>query len=74
MKGIKSCLIAIYLLACSISSVCAEDDLINKITKLYNAGQITEAYKLAEKHLLEAEGDPAFDYLYGLAGCSYSMM
>jgi len=67
MKGIKSCLIAIYLLACSISSVCAEDDLINKITKLYNAGQITEAYKLAEKHLLEAEGDPAFDYLYGLA-------
>ncbi len=67
MKWLRSCFITTCLLAFSIASAYAEADVINTIKKLYHAGLINDAYKLAKKHLLEAGGDPAFDYHYALA-------
>ncbi len=67
MRWLRFCFITTYLLIFNISSAFAEADVINKIIKLYHAGQINDAYKLAEKHLLEAEGDPSFNYHYAIA-------
>ncbi len=67
MKWLRSCFIITCALTFSISLAYAEGNFINEIKKLYNTAQTNEAYELAEKHLLEAEGDPTFDYIYGLA-------
>ncbi|MCF6354523.1 MAG: tetratricopeptide repeat protein [Candidatus Polarisedimenticolaceae bacterium] len=67
MRWLRLCFITTYLLIFNISSAFAEADVINKIIKLYHAGQINDAYKLAEKHLLEAGNNPAFDYHYAIA-------
>jgi tetratricopeptide (TPR) repeat protein len=67
MKWLKSFFVTTCALAFSFSHAYAQDDFIKKINLLYDSGQINEAYGLAEKHLLEAEGDLSFDYIYGLS-------
>lgn len=42
-------------------------DYVDDMVKLYEQGQAEAAYRLAEEHLLEGEGDPRFDFHYGLA-------
>lgn len=59
-----ACFIALTL--CAIPSHSATD-FLREIARLYNAGQADKAYALAEKHVLEAEGDPDFDAYYGMA-------
>ena len=39
---------------------------LEQIEDHYRQGRIEEAYKLANQYLPEGEGDPAFDYLYGI--------
>jgi len=67
MKWLRSCFITACMLAFSVPWVCAESNFINEIARLYDAGQASDAYDLAGKHLLEAEGDPTFDFYYGLS-------
>ena len=67
MKWLRFCFITACALVLSTSLVYAKADFINEIAKLYEDGQASEAYALAEQHLLEAEGDPYFDYYYGLS-------
>ncbi len=66
MKWLRLGVVLVCLLAFSVSLAYAKTDFINEISRLYDAGQRGEAYALAEQHLLEAEGDPLFDYYYGL--------
>ncbi len=66
MKWLASCFVTTTLLLGAPLAL-ADRDLIGQITRLYRAGQIDEAYKLARKHLPEARGDPVFDYHYALA-------
>jgi len=67
MKWLRLGCVLAGLLAFSVSLAHAKADFINKISRLYDAGQVSEAYALAEQHLLKAEGDPLFDYYYGLS-------
>ena len=38
---------------------------LEQIKALHQKGQLKQAYELATQHLADAEGDPAFDFLYG---------
>jgi len=67
MKWLRSCFITACALVLSVSLAYAKADFISEIARLYDSGQANEAYALAQQHLLEAEGDPSFDYYYGLS-------
>lgn len=60
-------LIAAIMLILGAQSGHGASDYLREITRLYESGQAQAAYALANQHLLEAEGDPAFDFYYGLA-------
>ena len=66
MKRLVSQLLAIVLIISAQSAISAANYL-QEIKTLYESGRVQEAYSLASRHLTEAEGDPAFDYFYGLA-------
>ncbi|HEB99961.1 MAG TPA: hypothetical protein ENJ05_10695 [Thiotrichales bacterium] len=66
MKRLISHLLIIAL-AFGAQSAMAASNYVQEIKALYESGRVREAYALANRHLLEAEGDPAFDYYYGLA-------
>ncbi|MDH5355678.1 MAG: surface lipoprotein assembly modifier [Gammaproteobacteria bacterium] len=58
-------LIKLLLLALC-SNVYAAIDL-NQLKSLFDTGQILQAYEYASKEALNYEGDPSFDYYYGIA-------
>jgi len=51
------------LLACGA----VHADYLDDLNALYGQGKPLDAYLLGQQHLLEGEGDPRFDYPYGLA-------
>jgi hypothetical protein len=60
-------LIAAIALILGAQSGQGATDYLREIAQLYNSGRAEAAYNLAGQHLLEAEGDPTFDFYYGLA-------
>lgn len=55
-----------FLLLAFCSNVYAAIDL-NKLKSLFDSGQILQAYEYASREVREYEGDPSFDYYYGIA-------
>lgn len=61
---------AILLLASLLSApvaLAAEDPLLDQLGQLLDASRYQAAYQLASDNLDQYEGDPDFDFLYGLA-------
>jgi hypothetical protein len=56
--------------ACALLAIyagSASADYIDDIAKLYESGRVQEAYQLAQDNLFNGEGDPMFDFYYGMA-------
>ena len=62
---IRTAVLAVALLLCSSTTALA--DYVDDITALYDAGNPQAAFEKALEQLTEWEGDPRFDYIYGVA-------
>jgi tetratricopeptide (TPR) repeat protein len=54
-------------LLCPLAANAATDPLIDNLNQLIIENRYTEAYALATQNLREYEGEPEFDFLFGLA-------
>lgn len=50
-----------------LSYAASDEDIINQLNLMIAQGQYQEAYLLAQESLFDLEGEPEFDFLYGLA-------
>ncbi|MGB0721752.1 MAG: surface lipoprotein assembly modifier [Gammaproteobacteria bacterium] len=66
LKPFSAALLALALSVPAAGPALA-DDLVDSIRSLYDAGRFDEAYALAGQHLFDREGEPLFDFYYGVA-------
>lgn len=63
----KRAIAALALMSCAAGAGATEGPCLSEMEAMYEAGRPEAAYELGRSHLLEAEGDPAFDFYYGVA-------
>lgn len=66
-KAITTLPLAGLLLLASAGTAFGADDLIERMRELVRQGKAETAYELAQDELREREGDPRFDFYYGMA-------
>lgn len=67
LPGRHALALAAITLFSPLAAHAATDPLIENLNQLVTANNYAEAYALASQNLDEYEGDPEFDFLYGLA-------
>lgn len=67
MKGYRLNFVSACILVFCATQIHAKTGFINEIARLHEAGKVSEAYALAEKYRLEEEGEPLFDFYYGIS-------
>lgn len=64
MKSLRS---LVMIAVCTSLSLPAYSGVVEDMRQLSGSGDVAAAYALGQQHLFDLEGDPAFDYEYGLA-------
>jgi len=65
-RVLSGCLVSCALLASTFASA-ATDPLVENLDQMVTAGRYAEAYELSMQNMAAYEGDPEFDFLFGLA-------